>query len=826
MGANRIDKYYALVSSLSANSAILVERLFDDAIQAIAQLTDGVVVDLSKPIRWSDFPPQKRKQVERIFAELHRSIRTILSRQIDKSWTAGEARQSVLASEHVQMSEEERKLINASNLKALEAFKERKVNGLNLSQRVWQHLGQTKAQMELMLSRVLKEMTDRNSASHLFRKYLADPDGMYAYIAQGVSPEETKRAMLAYRPGVGVYRDPITNVQRMLKTEITRANRTAEWEQMQRNPYVISFEVRRSGRKIRRAGTASTIECPLCDKLVGVYPKTFRFTTWHPNCECQMVPKYGGVDNREFRKRVRLAIANGGDPASVPNPSAITELPSGFRSWVQERLPAYKQPPHFAIDNKALIFYHKPTAVERAKARHEARTPEQVQAIQRRWDERKKQHALIAKTAVNVLAVAQGYNEVDFSGLQSAIESGDLGRMKQATKAVAMAVSAMKKLEQSLSDIIPNAHEWHKQFTIAELQGVHKAVGDTLDTWLKKHKYPSWEGAPNEHKKKKLEYEIEALASSQKYSTWKVAEQAYLRKLGVVQDAIDLDALASKLKEHELFAQSSATKAWKYKANIKAMQGALKAKNKLEAKTLLSALDAHKLTLQKKLAPKTAQVASGVIVAPTEQNPKTQNAHVSCGSSIKARLLKIGELTGAADVQEARDFYDAVDGFSCQWDFEIRQVQCGNDVVSRHGHTMEEIIKRAQNLERFIARSPQWAGGTTYRGMSLSELELQAFRAKLQAGIADMRGSASWSTKQDVALNFTVSNPGAVSNEFGDKKTRRVVCITNSHRRATSIMYLSYFDTEYEVVASMICRYRLVREYEQGGITYFEIESI
>lgn len=70
--------------------------------------------------------------------------------------------------------------------------------------------------------------------------------------------------------------------------------------------------------------------------------------------------------------------------------------------------------------------------------------------------------------------------------------------MQTETKKVAQAILAAKKAEQALADIIPNAHSWHKQFTMDQLHGVYNAV---------KSKIESWSGLSLEQQAKKLHFE-------------------------------------------------------------------------------------------------------------------------------------------------------------------------------------------------------------------------------------------------------------------------------------------------------------------------------
>lgn len=108
--------------------------------------------------------------------------------------------------------------------------------------------------------------------------------------------------------------------------------------------------------------------------------------------------------------------------------------------------------------------------------------------------------------------------------------------------------------------------------------------------------------------------------------------------------------------------------------------------------------------------------------------------------------------------------------------------------------------------------------------MSLSDKELDRLRNELKAGVGNMLGSASWSTTKSVSDGFASMHIGELSPDFGDKKTNEVVLVSKGHKKATSIKYLSRFSNEDEVLASMGCRYRFVREYKVGNIIYIEVE--
>lgn len=110
----------------------------------------------------------------------------------------------------------------------------------------------------------------------------------------------------------------------------------------------------------------------------------------------------------------------------------------------------------------------------------------------------------------------------------------------------------MKK-EETLSGLIPNVHEWHKQFTIEELKATHTALKHTLSKM----------GIDLESRKKKLKFEIDWVESHKKHPTWTVAKSAYQKELKHIEDAIKRQIIASDVTEALSLAKTSKSAALK-----------------------------------------------------------------------------------------------------------------------------------------------------------------------------------------------------------------------------------------------------------------------
>lgn len=753
------------------------------------------------------------------------------------------------------------------NETAMQAFITRSEKGLNLSDRVWKPVRQLRDEMEVAITVAIGEGQSASQMSRKVREYLNDPDLMFRRFRykdpetgewkrkwkKRIKDETTGKNRWIdydkddYKTGAGVYKSSAKNAMRVTRTETNIAYRRADNERWQAMDFVL-------GQRIELSHSHPKTD--ICDKLQGDYPKTFIFDGWHPQCFCFAVPI---LADWEEQKKMEDAMIKG---EKYVSPNLITDYPQEFKDWVEEhgeQIEAARErgtEPYFIRNNAKVIdniLYPdaKPSIADIAKARHEARTPEKEKMLRDYWQkkvaegEARRKHQAVLDAAAkrhaertpeqitaikqawntrkatfhygqNMLNVMGGISDVDTSALADALKHGN----QTAILAEAANLKAIGKQIMSYDNLV-NPLQVAKDFSMAEAKAVQDAVSKTINTWLKKFGYADWEAAPLMHKKNKLEQEINALIQSKKYSTWEVAQKAYLKKLAPVQDALDFETFTNTLSEHKQFLKDSKTKSPIYKNGIKSLEAAIAAKDKAAAQLAIAELDAKKIELEKKYAAKKTTSAAS---APSSTNETEQKGHIGSGLTTQERINKIKELTGISDDAVARDYNDAVYGFSWQWDYEIRQVQCGNSVTSRHGHTLEQITKKAKDLEEFIAKSPQWNGGTTYRGMSLSPMELDNLRKEMKAGAGNMLGSASWSTKESVSRGFASSHIGETSPVFGDTKTKKVLLVTKHHKKATSIKHLSNFPSEDEVLASLACRYKFVGEEVKGEFIYITVE--
>lgn len=487
-----------------------------------------------------------RKKFKRLLERLNDGIFGIIINGVHSEWTLAnnknnELCRQVFGNALPHLSKAQQRRYFSTNPKAEEAFLQRKESGLKLSERVWNYSNLFKREIELGVDLGIRGGLSADEMSRDLKQYLRHPDMLFRRVKNERGELVLSKNAAAYHPGRGVYRSSYKNALRLAATECNMAYRTADYLRWQDEDFVV-------GIRIQTSQTNHPIK-DICDELEGNYPKDFKFTGWHPWCRCYATP---------ILKTKEEIIADNqriidGKPISDKSVNTVEDVPEKFKEWVrvnESKMLYANTSPYFIRDNAHVIdeiinSSHKELSIfEKAKLRHDARTPEQEEAIKNAWEERKHKHALIKKTAENVLNVAKDYGEIDYSELQSAIDAGDLTKMQELSKTVAHHVSAMKKQEAAISDLIPDAHQWHKQYTMKELINTYTSVETKLNKIA---------GETLAEQKKWLENEIIYVEDPTKfkphtiYPTYKVAQDAYAKKLESVLYQIDVNQINSQL---------------------------------------------------------------------------------------------------------------------------------------------------------------------------------------------------------------------------------------------------------------------------------------
>lgn len=798
-----------------------IGKLFDEAAARVALLSESVDDFSPEEVFAFDKYPYLRNRAKKLMLELHGALSTTVADGVRTEWDLANAKndllvRSVLGSAAKHLSPERRARYFSTNAGACTAFLARRERGMNLSERVWNLTEQFKEELEMGLDLGLRDGVSAVEMSRTLRAYLRNPDALFRRVRDEHGVLHLSERAKAYHPGRGVYRSAYKNARRLAGTEVNIAYRTADHLRMQELDFVVGVEINLSENHTCLGADGKPHRFhDICDDLKGKYPKTFKFTGWHPHCRCFVTPI---LKTEEEFDADTGRILNGEEPTEGSE-NEVSELPDEFKSWLRENkgridaATARGSLPYFIKDNESLVGSvfapKKKTLLEIAEERHAKRTKEEEDAIRERWAARAKEHAEVKGAAAETLKTAADFGEIDASGLAQAVESGQIAKIKAETTKLQSAIEEMKKAEDELSDLIPDAHKWHKEFTLEELKSTHAAV---------QKKLAAFEGLPLEAQASKLKYEVQWVADNKKYSTWQVAESAYKAQHAAVLEKIEWQKVDDQIEGLSSFK----TKSPIFKQAIADAKAAQEMGDIEKAKEAIEIAEKKRAELEKKK--QTSKSSSGTWTV----NNTPQKGHVYLDSSTEeSKKAKISELTGVYDKQKINDYYNAAYGFSYQWDYEIRRYQSGlldHTFVSRHGHSYEEIKKRAEDLEEWIDRSPKWDGGTTYRGMCLSKKQLGDLIDKLTSEEgAGMLGASSWSTDKETSTYFAGVGYHDEITPY-ELKTQKVVLVAKTQKNATSLRYLSRFKGEFEVLSSQRNRYRFLRMRERGGYIYIEVE--
>ena len=355
-----------------------VRAIYNDSLGKIIDIVKGTELEDGVPFSFSEYG--YTDEVQPILRNMYSRVYQVIRTGVQKEWLfASENNDELVKSVFGDSSIEDNHFAKyfLRNREAMDAFFARKTQGLDLSQKVWKYTSQYKGELEGTLDLAIGEGTPANQLASKIQQYLQDPDRWYRRFRIKVGEDENgnpiygriwKRRIFDkedgiykwinddpkhYHPGQGVYRSSYRNAQRLARSETNIAYRSADFERWQQLDFVVGVEIKLSNNHP---------ELDICDQLKGIYPKDFKWTGWHPNCRCYMVPVL--ATDQELDDMVDR-ILSGEEPGnlSVESSNEVTEAPDSFKKWLEdpktqermEKAEAKGTLPYFIRDNKDLV---------------------------------------------------------------------------------------------------------------------------------------------------------------------------------------------------------------------------------------------------------------------------------------------------------------------------------------------------------------------------------------------------------------------------------------------------------------------------------------
>lgn len=265
------------------------------------------------------------------------------------------------------------------SLSAFEALKnDIDANGFKLSDRVWNITQQTKSQLEFYLDSGVVAGRNSNGISSDIRQILQNPQKRFRRIRNEKDELVLSQPMKDYHPGQGVYRSAYKNALRTSATTTNTAYRSADYERWSKQDFILGIEIHRSAN--------NRGPCKICDAMVGKYPKTFKFTGFHPFCICFATPITMEPENfADF-------LLND----TVPQGQTITDIPQAAKDFVSENKDglqsAFWYKDNFTNDGglqREIVSQPITNEVIKVSKPKRIKTDSEIANIKQKWNERK-----------------------------------------------------------------------------------------------------------------------------------------------------------------------------------------------------------------------------------------------------------------------------------------------------------------------------------------------------------------------------------------------------------------------------------------------------
>ena len=336
-----------------------IDRIFKKAAEEAAKIGGSIKSPLPEDriFSFDDFPATQ-KQIERLMTALQQSMEMTIVSGVRSAWTLSNNKNNALVSRIFgdrakDLTKEQYRRYFSTNAPALEAFLQRKSQGLNLSDQVWRYTERFKNEIELALDLGIRTGESAAQMSRSLRQYLQHPDKLFRRVRDEHGLLRLSQAAQDFHPEQGVYRSSYKNARRLACTETNIAYRTADHLRWQQMDFVVGIEVKLSNNHTLNGVPLTDI----CDTLKGRYPKDFKFTGWHPHCRCRAIPIL--KTEQEMAADTQRILA--GEEPEKGSVNTVRDVPKSFSDWVEdnsgriERAAERGTMPYFIKDNQGVV---------------------------------------------------------------------------------------------------------------------------------------------------------------------------------------------------------------------------------------------------------------------------------------------------------------------------------------------------------------------------------------------------------------------------------------------------------------------------------------
>lgn len=336
-----------------------IDNIFNTAAKEAAAI--GAAVDLSgnEAFTFADYP-LTHKKIDSLLKSLARNITLVVVNGIKTEWDWANSKNDelvkfALGGKGSELPAKLRDKYFSLHAAAKKAFLARRVNGLSLSERVWNYTEGFKEEIEMGLDLGIREGKDAASMAMDLKQYLRHPDTLFRRVRDEYGVLHLSKRAKTYHPGRGVYRSSYKNARRLAATETNMAYRTADYERWQDLDFVVGIEISLSNNHtcLGAVGKPHPFH-DICDELAGRYPKDFKFVGWHPHCRCRCIPIL--MTEEELMEGNRRIMR--GEELSDESKNMVEDVPQKFKDWLkdnQERAKRSTSVPYFVSNNEKYL---------------------------------------------------------------------------------------------------------------------------------------------------------------------------------------------------------------------------------------------------------------------------------------------------------------------------------------------------------------------------------------------------------------------------------------------------------------------------------------
>ena len=162
-----------------------------------------------KPFSFDHYPKTKAR-IDKLLKQLQSKVKATVVNGIRLEWELADNKNNALCDRVFgkskdKLTEEQKQRYYKNNESALNAFLNRKTDGLNLSDRVWNYTNQFKAEIEMTLDLGLRDGASAADMARDLKQYLNYPDKLFRRVRDRNGQLHLSKAAKAFHPGQGVY---------------------------------------------------------------------------------------------------------------------------------------------------------------------------------------------------------------------------------------------------------------------------------------------------------------------------------------------------------------------------------------------------------------------------------------------------------------------------------------------------------------------------------------------------------------------------------------------------------------------------------------------